>query len=95
MDRQYCKPNFGPEETEQDQMAKLNASRNKVAATREELSRQIEERRQEREMQKQARLDVERMEMEINSIEMRHEQEKQKKIKAVAKQFVGEALTIG
>ena len=39
VEKQYYKPNFGPEETEQDVMANLNASRNKVMKTREELQR--------------------------------------------------------
>ena len=62
VEKQYYKPNFGPEETEQDVMANLNASRNKVAKTREELQRQIEDRRLEKELIKQSKLEEERFE---------------------------------
>lgn len=50
IERQYYKPNFGPEETEQDVMASTNACRQRVQMTREELQKQIQDRRMEREM---------------------------------------------
>jgi hypothetical protein len=37
LEKQYVKTSFGPEETESAAMIKLNVSRNKVLATREEL----------------------------------------------------------
>ena len=39
IERQYYKPNFGPEETEQDVMATTNATRQRVQMTREELQK--------------------------------------------------------
>ena len=72
VEKQYYKPNFGPEETEQDVMANLNASRNKVMKTREELQKQIEDRRLEKEMIKQAKLEQERFEGQLNQQELQN-----------------------
>ena len=75
VEKQYYKPNFGPEETEQDVMANLNASRNKVMKTREELQKQIEDNKMEREMKKQTQLEQERFEGQINQQELQNMKE--------------------
>lgn len=47
-------------------MTKQVVTRNKINATREELTKQIEERRMEREMQKRTKLDEEYKELLSN-----------------------------
>jgi len=51
-------------------MTRHQVTRNKINATREELTRQIEERRMEREMQKQAKLDEDTRELHSNQEEL-------------------------
>ena len=76
-------------------MANLNASRNKVMKTREELQLQIEQRRQEREMKKQAQLDEERFEGEMNQQELKAMQERNQRLRMEKKEFVSESLRVG
>ena len=76
-------------------MANLNASRNKVMKTREELQLQIEQRRQEREMKKQAQLDEERFEGEMNQQELKAMQDRNQRLRMEKKEFVSESLRVG
>ena len=76
-------------------MTKLNVSRNKVLATREELQKQIEDNKMIREMQKNAKLGYEVMEREQNDETLRQQQEKKAQLKAEAKAFVQDSLNTG
>ena len=63
-------------------MTKLNVSRNKVLATREELQRQIEDNKIMREMQRNARLTQELSETAHNDENMKLQEEKRAQLKA-------------
>ena len=76
-------------------MTKLNVSRNKVLATREELQKQIEDNKIMREMQKNAKLSQEISETQNNDENLKLQQEKRAQLKAEAKAFVQDSLNTG
>ena len=76
-------------------MVKQNVSRNKINATRQELTQQIEDRRQEREMMKQSQLHEERNEAASNMKELQNLRDRNNTLRNENKQFVSDSLKIG